>query len=163
MPFVNQYKLVLGFPGVGKTFAAAALAEEGFKVVDLSLAHYPGEHEDDIGPYLAEIHHYLGDGYVVFASTAQAVRQAMNVANQPYLLVCPNRESKEEYLNRFTTREKEDSHVSREVYYTDMIDDLRSEMRTRNSRAVFCELKATQYLLQARKYLDLQPLLPERT
>lgn len=97
-------KLILGFPGVGKTTLQAKLVEEGKHVYDSDSSKFPKE--DFPKNYIDHIETVLNTepDTVMFCSTHKQVREELDKRGIPYTLVYPSLHNKSEYIQRYKDR-----------------------------------------------------------
>lgn len=96
--------VLAGFPGVGKSHAFSLLTAMGYKVLDSDSSKFDKEHFPL--NYLAHINTVISKGEVnvLFVSSHDTVRDAMDQEGIDYYLVYPALELKEAYLQRYVNR-----------------------------------------------------------
>lgn len=105
-------KIISGFPGVGKSFAATYHnVSDGSrcKYLDLDSSTYswtvPGVRNPNfVEDYLKAIMDNMHKADYIFISSHKEVRDKLQEANVPYTLVCPRQDLKSEYLDRYRRR-----------------------------------------------------------
>lgn len=112
-------KVICGFPGIGKTTAF----KEGASL-DIDSSGYSW-HPDFPANYLEEIQANLGKVDYIFVSTHLIVIQALQREGIEHTVVYPNRNLKEEYLQRYKDRGSIPNFLEfMEIQWDSFIDDI---------------------------------------
>ncbi len=162
--------IISGFPGIGKTFAQSHLTEQGFNVSDSDSSHFSwlrdknGNIKTDLNGikirhpefpqnYMSHIKGKISDGAdIVFVSSHDNVRVALNEAKIPHTLVFPSLSMKDEMIKRYIKRGSPESFIELmknnwENFITGMKNDLCPNK---------IELKSGEYLMDVIKKLGLK-------
>lgn len=105
--------VISGFPGVGKSFATCG---SDVRILDSDSSVFswisPGV-RDPLFPsnYMGHIRNNLGPADVIFVSSHDTVREALQSNQLPYVLIYPNRCLKDEYLERYRRRGSSENFV----------------------------------------------------
>ena len=96
---MNKTYIIAGFPGVGKSWLKN---KYGDKISDSDSSQFP---KDEFPQnYINHIKSLIGNKIVILVSTHKEVLQELENNNIDYILVYPNRELKDEYLERYKQR-----------------------------------------------------------
>ena len=105
---IKQTKVISGFPGVGKSFNynkenndLVALDSDSSKFSWISEGV---RHPDFPNNYMEHIKDNIGKADIIFVSSHDNVRQALQDSNIEYTLVYPAIELKDEYIERYKAR-----------------------------------------------------------
>lgn len=105
-----QTVVISGFPGIGKTEAFKKGAKLGMNVLDSDSSKFSWlqagiRNPDFPANYLNHIKENIGSADYIFISSHKPVREALNMENKlSYFLVFPNKELKNEYIDRYIKR-----------------------------------------------------------
>ena len=107
--------VVCAFPGTGKSHLCANLPK-GKKALDSDSSQFSWEstgvrHPDFPANYIEHIKNNLWSVDYIFVSSHQEVRDALNLAKVPYVVVYPHEVCKAEYLKRFKDRGSPESFI----------------------------------------------------
>lgn len=102
--------VVSGFPGVGKSTLFEQAGKRGIWIQDSDSSHFPKDGFPE--NYLDHIalHWTAGPG-ILMVSSHELVRDGMVRRQIPYVLVYPERDLKQEYLDRYTKRGNNEAFV----------------------------------------------------
>ncbi|MCQ2958232.1 MAG: hypothetical protein MJ180_04950 [Candidatus Gastranaerophilales bacterium] len=162
--------IISGFPGIGKTFAQNSLTQQGFNVSDSDSSHFSwlrdesGNIKKDLNGvkirhpefprnYINHIKSKIAEGAdVVFVSSHDNVRNALNEAQISHTLVFPSLDMKAEMIERYIKRGSPESFIELmknnwENFITGMKNDLCPNK---------IELKSGEYLMDVIKKLGLK-------
>lgn len=117
-------KIVCGFPGVGKTYVCSKQKELGIFVADSDSSLFSRKFVDNsttsirnpdfpknyIEYLVALINDHVLD--YIFVSTHEDVRRALREANIIYTLVCPTKELKDDYIQRYIDSGSDENFVN---------------------------------------------------
>lgn len=112
--------IVSGFPGVGKSFMFNN--ESDLTILDSDSSKFSwikdseGNNTKERNPefpknYIQHIKENIGKVDIIMVSSHDVVRNALKENNIDYLLFYPNRELKEEYIQRYISRGNDDSFI----------------------------------------------------
>lgn len=104
----KQTKVISGFPGVGKSFLFSN-QDADVTIHDSDSSKFSWIREGVRNPdfpknYIQHIQDHVGKVDLLFVSSHEVVRKALEENNIPYTLVYPAIELKSEYLNRYKAR-----------------------------------------------------------
>ncbi|WJZ23543.1 AAA family ATPase [Listeria phage LIS04] len=94
-------KIIVGFPGVGKTHLANNCSD--LKILDLDSSTYSKESSFPHN-YILDIIKYSDSYDYILVSTHSAVRYELCSSRIPYILVYPKSDLLQEYLSRYKIR-----------------------------------------------------------
>ena len=108
-------KIVLGFPGIGKSYAKEELSKKGYVVTDLDSSDYSHIYDENNNQisnpefpdnYIQRIKELYNDKKtdVIFISTHKQVRDMLNDTNLPFTIIYPSKRLLNEYVGRFYRR-----------------------------------------------------------
>ena len=101
---VNTASVLMGFPGVGKTFLYEN--NRGLDVLDSDSSKFDKSYFPD--NYVQHVEDNLHSCDLILVSSHKSVREALKKADISYTLFIPSVEAKDEYINRFTARGSSD-------------------------------------------------------
>lgn len=107
---MTEVYIICGFPGVGKsTLYNTCKGRDGVQVTDSDSSKYskddfPQNYVNDLQRMYVEAKRSAYKTVVILCSTHEDVRKALKERGLPYVLVFPERDIKQEYLNRYRER-----------------------------------------------------------
>lgn len=126
-----------GFPGVGKSFMFNNVAD--LTIIDSDSSQFSwikdseGNNTKERNPefpnnYINHIKDNLGKVDIIMVSSHDVVREALKENNIDYLLFYPDRELKEEYIERYKSRGNDDSFIKMiDSNWDKFIDEIENE------------------------------------
>lgn len=112
---LRKPKLILAFPGVGKSYCYRNQDELGYSILDSDSSHYSkdrnGErHEEFPGNYIQHIENVTGVDFLM-CSTHKEVRDALIEKNIPFTIFYPDISMKDLYMERFRQRRSPEAFI----------------------------------------------------
>ncbi len=137
-------KIISAFPGTGKSF----YSKNNSNILDSDSSQFswssPGvRHPDFPTNYINHIKENIGKADIIFVSSHDVVREALEYAKLKYFLVYPNSELKEEYLTRFKERGSPKSFIS---FINNNWDKFMHELLVENGPCVKIKLERNEYI-----------------
>lgn len=124
--------VVSGFPGVGKTRLFHAKPHLVILDSDSSKFSWVSEgvrHPDFPMNYIEHIKENMGKAHLILVSSHKAVRDALKESGIPYVLVYPDKGSKDEYFQRYLERGSDEAFIRMiGSQWDNFITDLEAEM-----------------------------------
>lgn len=128
-------KVICAFPGVGKTYFVENCKDSKLTTCDSDSSKFswidgPGSPRNTEFPanYIKHIQEKMGEVDFVLCSTHKAVRAALVAAGIKFHLVYPDKELKEEYLERFKVRGNDQKFINvMKSQWDNFIDDLEKQ------------------------------------
>lgn len=116
----NEKTLIISaFPGCGKSYCANKESNKFNGVCDLDSSSYSHIKTGELNPdfpnnYIKAIKekYESGDYEIIFVSTHEMVRNALQKAELPYVLVYPNLFQKKDYIQRYKKRGNDKKFIS---------------------------------------------------
>lgn len=96
---MGQTTIIAGFPGIGKSYLKNQYGEE---VSDSDSSKFPKDNFPQ--NYIDHIKSLIGNKRLILVSTHKDVLKGLEDNNIDYILVYPNSELKDEYLERYKQR-----------------------------------------------------------
>lgn len=114
--------IICGFAGIGKT----NLCNKGYtKFIDMDSSNFAKDQYED---YVDKAYKLSSAGFTVFISTHQEVRDILRREEIPFIVVIPDRDDKQEYLNRYKNRGNSQSYIDLfDKNWDKFIDGLKKE------------------------------------
>lgn len=156
--------IISGFPGVGKS----SLVAKNPDALDSDSSMYTwyvgldGEKiRNPLFPenYIEHIKQNIGKVPVILVSTHRDVRNALLENEIPFTLVYPNRSLKDEYVERYISRESPEPLINAIKDNWDIwIDDLKKSHcdRLELQRGEFLDIRAVEFLVKLKRLRDYQ-------
>lgn len=110
----HETRIVIGFPGVGKTTFFEQNRQ--LKCADSDSSRFSWIERDVRNPdfpqnYIEHIKAAIGRFDLIFVSSHDLVREALKEEGLPFTVVYPSKELKDEYIQRYIDRGNRDSFV----------------------------------------------------
>lgn len=115
--------IISGFPGIGKSRAAASRKD----TLDLDSSQFAGYHWEEL--YVAAIKkaYESGDYRIIFISSHSNVRELLHEKGIPFICVVPNKSLRNEYMIRYLKRGSSIAFMQNiRVNWNDWIDRMRN-------------------------------------
>ncbi len=120
---MKETTIISGFPGVGKTEFFKNQEGHGKTCLDSDSSNFSwvkdenGNNTTEKNPnfpnnYIEYIKDNIGKVDIIFVSSHEAVRKALEEANLKYVLVYPELSAKEEYIRRYKERGNSETFIS---------------------------------------------------
>lgn len=111
---MNDIKVIAGFHGVGKSFASENINTH---ILDSDSSNFswlePGVRNPDFpNNYIQHIKDNMDTASYIFVSSHDVVRKALEDNEIEYILVYPEKDLKEEYLERYRKRGNDEKFIS---------------------------------------------------
>lgn len=135
----KQAVIISGFPGVGKTEFVKNYSNT-IKCLDSDSSQFSwvkdkeGKNTKERNPefpsnYINHIKNQLSNVDIIFVSSHEVVRKALEEANLNYILAYPTLSAKEEYLNRYRNRGNDEAFIQFiSTNWEVFINDLKKEI-----------------------------------
>jgi hypothetical protein len=128
---MDKTKLILGFPGVGKSYFA--VNNKNYKIIDLDASTFPKDNFPD--NYIKSILNNIGKVDIIFISTYDVIRKALkkcdiftNTNVDKVYLVYPSIELKDEYIKRYNNRGNNKQFINTlNMMFDNWVDELKNE------------------------------------
>ncbi len=131
----KRAQLILGFPGVGKSYATKVLNEDGYIVFDSDSSAFSHTDNGEKNPqfpdnYINHIIELMQDSKVdfIFISTHKEVRDKLIELNLPFTIVYPSKRLLYEYIGRYYMRGSNDQFIkllyNNFINWIDEIDEI---------------------------------------
>ena len=143
--------MIMGFPGVGKTYIKESFKGTDIKILDSDSSNFP---KDDFpANYFAYLESVYKDFDLIFISTHKDVREGIKktyLVDDCYICVCyPDKSLKKAWIERFRNRGNNETFCKLiEDHYDEWIDEIEAD-------DTFYKLKLTKpngYLLDELKW-----------
>ena len=145
---MKKTTIICGFPGVGKSYL---FNNTNLDCIDSDSSKFDKKHFPD--NYIKHIEKNIGKVDYIFVSTHSEVLYRLNNMCE-FHVVYPNRELKEEYLQRYRDRGNEESFINLiDNMWDKFIDDIENIPSTFYHRCMRYRLKSGEFL---KDYLGLQ-------
>lgn len=104
---LEKVNVIAGFPGIGKSDFVSKNTELNIKDSDSS----EWDKKDFPNNYLDHIQELIDSGYTILSSTHEDVRNGLEERGISYILVYPEVNLKEEYIERYKKRGSPDAFI----------------------------------------------------
>lgn len=105
----SAWLVISGFPGIGKTHAVKELTVKGQPIFDSDSSTFDKAYFPD--NYLDHVEATIAKHVPMLVSSHEEVRQGLEARGIQYILVYPEDDLKEEYLQRYRDRGSPDAFV----------------------------------------------------
>ena len=130
--------LVCGFPGIGKSVASKKYGWTDSDSSSFSWEFKGIRHREWPHNYIEHLKRSSG---IIMLSTHAEVRDALYLAKEPFIVCYPQRECKEEYIERYTNRGSSESFISLLTEkWDEWIDEMKWENRAKTHMTLSCEM-----------------------
>lgn len=147
-------KVISAFPACGKSYFYNIQKDLGLKVLDSDSSEFSwikdesGNNTKERNPdfpsnYIEHIKNNLGSVDIIFVSSHDIVRNALKESNINYYLAYPQKELKQEWVERFKSRGNNEGFIQFiSSNWDSFIDDIENE-----AFPIKVELKSGEYIL----------------
>ena len=113
---MKNTKIISAFPAVGKSWLYNNQSQLGLSILDSDSSNFSWiekgvRHPDFPNNYIQHIKENIGKVDIICVSSHDVVRKALQDNNIHYILVYPNINDKEEYLQRFKNRGNDEKFI----------------------------------------------------
>jgi len=115
---INKKAMIIsGFPGIGKSYFYKLMIDSGKKVLDSDSSLFSWIEKGVRNPIFPQnyINHIKDNIYkadIILVSSHNIVRDELVKNDIPFVLIYPNRNIKEEYINRYKNRGSDNNFIN---------------------------------------------------